>query len=578
MFFTRKKYPVVLFALLLGIRISAQVEPGYEAGLKYIDQSNLKKHISFLSDDSLKGRGEGSKENLIAAMYVANKFRAAGLKPLKSTEFVKPAKESEYNKPLKTEDENLYSGYLQKFSIQNVELSADQGFQLMKSSGGSEVILTYKYNQDFFIEYAGSDDISVKAPLVFCGFGVNSPELRYNDFADKNGNELDLKNKIAVIVDSYPEWIGNKMGRIPIEFRTIKKKVEYAEKKGALAVIVVRSPLVNDDPVDEKYKKAFVLFSRDHYRLQDQLRNDIPVYYLTDKVANEIFTKQYGKKLSVILGEMTSSKRPYAFEMDMSASLSIKTKSTSIPMQNVAGFLEGTDPQLKNEAIIICAHYDHLGYGYYGALDKSRIGQIHNGADDNASGVAGILELVRAFSANRPKRSVVFLSFSGEEVGMLGSKYYVDYQPLFPVEKTVACLNLDMIGRNGSNFIWLVGAFQGRDIINTVKSANEKVGMDLFYNVGMLSMASDQAYFLRKKIPSVFFYDNEDTDYHTPSDKISKIDFDKVERVSRLAYISGWTLANQKSRPQYLDLTQQEKEELVKESIVRFKKLNSENN
>jgi Zn-dependent M28 family amino/carboxypeptidase len=205
-------------------------------------------------------------------------------------------------------------------------------------------------------------------------------------------------------------------------------------------------------------------------------------------------------------------------------------------------------------------------------MSQDNAGQVHNGADDNASGTAGIIELAEAFSKLRPKRSLLFTAFSAEENGLIGSRYYVYEQPLKPLDKTVAMLNLDMISRNNEKVLWIGGAFYSDDLRFVAEEANKETGFELLYNVGLLTNASDQAPFLRRKIPALFFFAGDHPDYHTPADDVDKISIDKIQSVCRLAFRTAEIIANRTERPVYKDLSMEERANLVKESINRQKK------
>jgi Zn-dependent M28 family amino/carboxypeptidase len=198
-------------------------------------------------------------------------------------------------------------------------------------------------------------------------------------------------------------------------------------------------------------------------------------------------------------------------------------------------------------------------------------GKIHNGADDNASGTCGVIELAEAFSKSRPKRSIMFIAFTAEENGLIGSKYYVYEQPLKPLDKTIAMLNLDMISRNNEKLLWIGGAFYSDDLRMLAEKANKEVGFELFYNVGLLTNASDQAAFLRRKIPALFFFAGDHEDYHTPEDDIEKVNLNKIQKVCKLVYLTAEEISNREEKPVYESLTMEERSDLVKDSISRQK-------
>ena len=170
-----------------------------------------------------------------------------------------------------------------------------------------------------------------------------------------------------------------------------------------------------------------------------------------------------------------------------------------------------------------------------------------------------MIELAEAFSHCKPKRSVIFIAFSGEENGILGSRYYAYQNPYKNIDNTIAMVNLDMIGRNEAELVWVGGIFYSEDLKKVVQEANAGLNFELLYNVGLLTFASDQGPFIRKKVPSLFFFSGLHDDYHTPSDDVDKINFDKAERITKLAYLSSWILANQEDKPKYREATMDEK-------------------
>lgn len=566
--------PILLFSFIQ--IINAQVLPGYEDGLKTISAKELKQYVYFLADDSMKGRAAGSDENLLAAMFIAEKFREAGLTPAFPDKYNRKKEESDYNAPLKISNAGLYDEFFQKFTLQKTKLTENCALSVTQKNEVGSVEVSYEMGKDFFIKYSGGEDVKYEAPMVFLGYGIFDGENDYSDFVDSDGKEIDLKDKIAVMVDSYPQAndtasafsIANK-----IEYRIFKHKAKYALDKGALAVFSVQSPLFQEAPVDIKYDKTLDLAERVYTNLHERERKEIPVIYPTNKIVKEIFEHMCDKDLKSLLTKIDTELKPQSFEFpNISVSIKIDLEYETLNTQNVIAYIEGSDPALKDEVVVFSGHYDHVGIGEYGALDKSRIGEVHNGADDNASGTSGLIELAQAFSVSKPKRSAIFIGFSAEENGLLGSKFYVRNQPVFPIEKTVAIINLDMIGRNAPELVWVGGAFYGRDIIETAKQANSLVGMELLYNIGFLGNASDQAPFLHEDIPAIFFFAGLHDDYHTPDDDADKLDYNKMKRITDLAFLSGWILTNQEKNPVYVDIPMDERSEIVKDSVKRQRK------
>jgi len=574
-----KTLSLLIIIFVINSVLEAQIPSGYEKGLSTISQDEIYTNLSFLASDSLKGRAAGSSECLISAMYIAEKFQQYGLKPLlpinkkfrKAAAPVLNSDENETAVDLDVEDESDYDSYFQKFTMKKTRLLENNTISLHQEYENGKSVTNYKYINDFIIQYTGPDDLSITAPVIFAGYGIDEGENDYNDYSDGK-KEIDVRNKIVLIVDGFPQENDPNSSFSKsknVLYRNIRRKAEAAQNKGALAVLVVASPFKNDPPVNFKFEKRKNIFCRDTYTIPELTSQSIPVIFITKNVASNLFNGT-GKTLKAQLNEIEKTLNPQAFQLaDKKLSIDINFHTELVNTQNVAGFIEGTDPVLKNEYVVFGAHYDHVGLGYYGAMDKKNAGIVHNGADDNASGTAGLIEIAEAFSKTPPKRSIIFIAFSAEENGIHGSRYYVNVQPLKPVEQTIAMINLDMISRNNDKLLWVGGAFYSEDIIKIAEEANKLVGFELLYNTGLLSMASDQAHFLRKEIPALFFFAGMHDDYHSPSDDIDKVSIKKIENTSKLAYLSGWITANSAGKPQYKRVSMEDRAEIVKESLAR---------
>lgn len=547
--------------------------------LNSISREEIFESIKFLASDSLKGRAAGSDENLIAAMYIAEKFRQYGLKPLITKDrfkFQKP----EVDEDAKTfdfdiEDASRFNEYFQRFSFEKTELTENSDLFVINKTEDSHLKKGYSYGIDFIVQYYGAAEVDAEAPVVFAGYGITSGEDGYNDYVDNSGSEVDVKNKIVLMLDGYPQQNDTSSkfskARNP-QYRNPLRKADAALEKGALAVILISSPLMTDPQIQVKYERLAAAFLKPSDHLLEIPKRSLPIIYAGRNVVTDIL-EGTGVNLKEYVRKLDETLKPNAIVLSgKKIGYSLKVKNELVPTQNVIGFIEGTDPVLKNEVIVIGAHYDHVGLGYYGAMRQEDKGQIHNGADDNASGTAGIIELAEAFSKNKLKRSILFAAFSAEENGLIGSKYYVYEQPLIPLEKTVAMLNLDMISRNNEKMLWIGGAFYSDDLRFVAEKANEEVGFELLYNVGLLTNASDQAPFLRRKIPALFFFAGDHDDYHTPEDDIEKINTGKIVSVCRLVYHTAEIIANRIEKPVYKELSLDERARLVKDSGERQKK------
>jgi len=292
----------------------------------------------------------------------------------------------------------------------------------------------------------------------------------------------------------------------------------------------------------------------------------IPVLFSSAKFANRLL-KFSGKKLDKIQQKIDQQHRPNSFEL-LRVKATIETNLTreEISVRNTLAYLPGSDLTLKDEVVIISAHFDHVG---------SHNGKIFNGADDDGSGTAGLLEIAQAYalSSEKPKRSLLFAAWNAEESGLLGSRYYVQ-SPIFPLSKTVAVFQMDMIGRNeeipdpknprffglekqtaeeNTNSVNVLGYTRSNDLRNLVASSNEHIGLELKFRYddssANLLRRSDNWPFLLNGVPALFFHTGLHPDYHQPTDTPEKINYPKLEKVVRLVFLSSWHAANNQKKP-----------------------------
>jgi len=376
----------------------------------------------------------------------------------------------------------LTTGYKQKFPyVAGVSLGKNNSFLFGKEKLNVGVD---------WLPLGFSSSATVAGDVVFVGYGITASELNYNDYSAVNAKE-----KIAIAKQGTPDG-DNPHGQFA-RFERVRWKAVAARNAGAKALILIaREDNFRDDRLTEL--------------AYDNSAGDagLPVIVISRQAADRIMGLQ-----------------------NVAINLTTDIVRNETPAYNVAGMLEGSDPVLKNEAIVIGAHYDHLGRGGEGTGSLApRAGDIHHGADDNASGSAGVLELARLFTAQkpRPKRTIIFIAFSGEEEGLLGSNYYVNH-PLLPLANTVAMINMDMIGRMKDHRLIIDGvgtAKEWRDII----SANTDKSFQLTLNEDGFG-PSDHSSFYAKQLPVLFFWTGTHNDYHKPSDTFDKINYDDEARI-----------------------------------------------
>lgn len=339
-------------------------------------------------------------------------------------------------------------------------------------------------------------------------------------------------------------------------YGTLLTKIRNAAKHGAVGVLVVNDPLNHQDDrdalsvsvggtywpelrevkmkKDEDYK--FMRFSPRMKIGGDDFGVTIPVMGISLRFAAYLVGEN--QSLLTIQQDIDKNLKPRAFAITgKKAAMAVRFNREEVNASNIVAKIEGSDPELKNEYVIIGAHFDHLG--------KNNRGQIFPGADDNASGTAAVVEIARAFQGMtiKPKRTLIFILFCGEEKGLLGSRYYAEH-PLFPLEKTVAAFDLDMIGRNAADQLCVLGKYQYPKLFALVDEINRKtVNMELNLSVEQYLMASDHFPFLRHNVPALMFNTGDHDQYHRPEDTVGRILPDKVEKVAQLTFLSMWQIA-----------------------------------
>ena len=488
-----------------------------KTGINLIDTTDLKKHLSFIASDRLQGRTFGTKiKGLdIAANYIQAEVKKYGLR-------------------------EGFSGYFQPVPIVNSRADTINSYLEIKHVDGEMV---FKTNQVLSTSVNVQTDIK-NATFVFAGFGWRDSVSGYNDF-----QEIDLKGKLVLMVSGTPASFLKK--EMPRFRQQESEKVKFALEKGAAGVCLIMSPL---DKAGVNYSRLKNYLNEEAYRLEEIGQGSNSVYaVITAKTANSI--PGIDNKLEEMLSSIAKSGKPASFIFkNLKADLQVVRKNEPANAKNVVAVVEGSDPELKKECVVFMAHYDHVG------VDKK--GDVFNGADDNGSGTVTLLELAQAFSSlhKKPARSIVFLCVTGEEFGMLGSQYYVS-NPVYPLQKTKAAINIDMDGRvfEPRDTVWnkspkIVKDFDGLYAVSLtpeLKELNTKIctrlGLVPDYSLpAQFLYSSDHGSFLKNGIPILNLSTGYHADYHKATDEISRIRFDKMKRVTELCFLLGLELANQK--------------------------------
>jgi hypothetical protein len=500
----------------------------------------LRADLQFLSSDALAGRVSLSHEAEIAARYIAADFERTGLQPASAA-----------------------ASYLQEFPL--IAYRADPGkrkLALLRSGATKQ----FKPGVDFTGVF--SRDVQIQArPVVFVGYGISAPEHGYDDYAS-----IDVKDKVVVMFEHEPQEddprsVFNGLGQTLHGGRAIK--VVNARRHGAAAVLIASEPLRRHRGLLESAAGSGaspgqpLRASAPPQALDDDAQ--IPAFSIADTVLAELLSP-LGQQPADLQRAIDATLQPRSAALpdttiELGSGNAEMHRGTSL---NVVGLLEGSDPVLKSETILITAHYDHLGL---------QNGRVYPGANDNGSGTVAVMELARLFleSGRRPKRSLLFVVFGSEEQLMMGSFYYTAH-PLRPLAGTRAVLNLDMIGRDEahipqsqgvlqipadtSNELNLVGTTYSADLLDTIERENRNVGLtldtkfDRDHRLNAL-FRCDHLPFLVAGIPAVWLFGGFHPGYHEPSDTVDKLNFPKMEKVIRLAYQVTEQVANDPRVPRF---------------------------
>ncbi len=500
--------------LLLLVSVCAFAQQKDTTAVRYskiISGTELKKHLTIIASDEYEGRETGKKGQKMAAEYIQTQFKSFGIPPYKE------------------------QTYYQQYPL-NIIMPAPADV----SANGKK----YTANKDYFNFSGLTEQIINTKEILFLGYGVDEPNF-YNDYKGKK-----TEGKVIMIMEGEPQKsdgtsliTGTKTQSLWTSY--YKLKLERAKEAKPAAVFVV----VNN--ITESMEKFKHKIESPAMKL-DMSKKEIPFIYISKEMANDLLQKQ---TVDEIKNKITATGKPKQIKTKTKLNINIKNSAQQINAENVLGFVEGTD--LKDEIIIITAHYDHLG----------KEGDIvFNGADDDGSGTVAVIQLAQTFAQAKkeghgPRRSMLFMAVSGEEKGLLGSAYYVEH-PEFSLQNTVCDLNIDMIGRldekhaNNSNYIYLIGSDKLSSELHQIsENANTtycNIELDYTYNneqdKNRFYYRSDHYNFVRKGIPVIFYFNGTHADYHKETDEVEKIDFNKMEKITRLVFFTAWELANRNER------------------------------
>ena len=476
-------------------------------------------YVKYLASDELKGRGNGTPELDQAADYIAQHFRQFGLKPGGDG-----------------------GTYLQHFMVTTgAELGRKNSLTF-----GSGKALTIEHD---FVPFSFSENVTLQSSLVFAGYGITAPEYRYDDYKG-----IDAKGKIVLVLRHEPQENDAKSVFAGKHFTThagIVNKAINARNHGAAGMI-----LLNDTGNHPGQADELIHF----HELAGPEKMMIAALQVKTAIVDE-WLKPSGHTLDDLRRAIDKDLSNHSFALDPShqLSLTVDVDRTQKQEANVIAVLPGQDPELSQQCIVIGAHYDHLGLGGPESLSPSLVGQIHHGADDNASGTAGLLELADGLTRSdwKPAHTVVFSSFAAEEAGLLGSSYYTAH-PVCPMNQSIVMLNMDMIGRVSHNRLIVGGLGTSPGFAKLLEDANGKNSMGAFKLTTTASGygPSDHACFIVHEVPVLFFFSGLHSDYHKPSDTWDKIDAPDGARVVSLVARVTESLDQLKEKPRYVRVAQ----------------------
>ncbi|MDX2178834.1 MAG: M28 family peptidase [Bryobacteraceae bacterium] len=486
--------------LLLAVAACAASRIGLEPA-RYIEV------VKYLSSPELKGRGNGTPELDKAARYLADQYKAIGLEPAFAAKFLQPF----------TLTTNAKLGSKNKFS----ESISKKKFEVERD----------------FVPFNFSSSGKVSGPVVFAGYGITAKEYGYDDYGS-----IDVAGKIVLVLRYEPQEFDEKSvfaGRTQTRHAQFDSKAINAKMHGAKGVILINNPVTHPNDIDRLEKFG---------RTAGPSEAGIPFVQVKPAAVEKWFDES-GKSLKDIVEGIDRDLKPRSFEFAKSvrADLELDLVREAKTVYNVGAYLKGE----TDEYLIVGAHYDHLGLGEQFSLAPSQTGTPHVGADDNASGSAGVVELARYFaSLPKQKRGFLFVNFAGEELGLLGSAYLTEHSPL-PIDKAVAMLNMDMIGRmredsaivggvgTGSSFKALLDRLSAKHAPLKLEYAAEQSGIG----------SSDHTSFTAKGIPVLFFFTGLHMDYHRPTDTWDKINAEGAIALLEVVAGAAGEIAGAPERP-----------------------------
>jgi hypothetical protein len=544
----RTLVPIVMLSLLLALpvamgaqaakatfAVSAVKQPVVLKSTETISAAQLKDYLSFVASDEMEGRADPSRGLDTTAKFIATMLSRAGIKP--------------------AGDDGTY---FQKIALKKEKLVAE----------GTEVEIgaqKFAYGKDFLASPSGG---SVSGAMIYAGDGWFVKAKNIDPYQG-----LDPKGKLVIVnqVTGLPpgltinDLMTGKSGEDWIA------PVTYAQKKGAIGVVALLPLLTQANPDTLETMRRSAEAGSFYPEKLPRSGAQLPTILANVRLAQAIFAKEQVNANTILASFAAGTPvgtpvKPFELSADKKIRFAIRTTSETTTTQNVVAVVEGSDPVLKNEYVALGAHYDHTGTG-----NPINGDAIRNGADDDGSGTVALMAIAEALAKapRHPKRSILFVWHMGEEMGLWGSQYFTTF-PTVPLDKVVAQLNIDMIGRSkaagdtnprdknlsGPNELYVIGSKMMSTELGELSEAVNANYLKLSFNYKYddpkdpekFFYRSDHISYARKNIPIIFYFTGVHADYHQPGDEVSKIDFTKYEKVTRTIYVTLWEIAEMKTR------------------------------
>ncbi len=496
-----------------------------------ITKEEIYEHIKYLASDKLEGRFPGTQGDFLARQYISNEFAKYGLIPKGD------------------------SAYIQRFDMNNgVKMGKANVTRFYNNMGTMDV------NATDFTPLGISATGKAKGDVVFAGYGINAPMLDYCDFKDADGNMVNVEGKVIVIMRYSPTTMNLSDDKFA-KFEELRTKIASFKEFKPAGVIVITPPINSTSSnLDILMDVGF------DYVTQNA---GLPVINIKRGVI-ESFLKLGGYDLNKIQSDINSSLKPNCFEIKgLSVEFDVDLEKDIAKTGNVIGYLEGNDPVLKNEVIVVGGHFDHLGYGGPNSMYRGKEKLVHYGADDNASGTAGVMEVAQKLASEKGKlkRSFLFLCFTGEEEGLIGSSYFVKSDE-FKKYNVVAMINMDMVGRLKDDKLILNGTGTSPYWVPEFELLNKKYNFKASYSPDGFG-PSDHSSFYGKDLPVLMFFTDLHSDYHKPADTYDKINAEGEAKVLKLVYDMTMDLGTRATKPEFTKVVAKDDDKKSERKSVR---------